>query len=111
LDSDIRLYFDESVEIAISDQIKKRGVDAVTVRDLQLLGDSDINHLQRAHQMGRVLCSYDTDFLRLDSQGVKHAGVIFGFHDCTTYGEWISGLELICGVLTAADMHNHVEYL
>jgi hypothetical protein len=61
-----------------------RGIDAVTVRDLKLLGDTDINHLQRASEMGRVLCTYDQDFLRLHAEGHLHMGIAFGFHDRTT---------------------------
>lgn len=56
--SEIRLYFDESVEVEVAVQMRARGVDSVTVRDLGLLGDTDINHLQRASEMGRVLCTY-----------------------------------------------------
>lgn len=61
----IRLYFDESVEVVIAEQLRNKGIDTVTVRDLELLGDSDINHLRRATEMGRVLCTYDADFLEL----------------------------------------------
>lgn len=111
MDSDIRLYFDESVQVEVAEQMKQRGIDAVTVRDLGMLGDSDINHLRRATEMGRVLCTYDTDFLRLNAQGEQHAGITFGFHDRTTYGDWVDGLELICGAMTAAEMQNHIEYL
>ena len=111
MDSDIRLYFDESVEVAIAEQMKQRGIDAVTVRDLGLRGDTDINHLRRASEMGRVLCTYDTDFLRLHASGHLHTGIAFGFHDRTTYGDWVRGLELICGVLSAEDMKNRIEFL
>jgi hypothetical protein len=111
LDSDIRLYFDESVEVDVAEQMKLRGIDAVTVRDLGLRGDKDINHLRRASEMGRVLCTYDTDFLRLHTQGHEHSGIAFGFHDRTTYGDWVRGLELICGVMSANEMKNHIEYL
>lgn len=111
MDSDIRLYFDENVEVEVAEQMKQRGIDAVTVRDLSLLGDTDIHHLRRATDMGRVLCTYDADFLRLAAEGIEHAGIIFGFHDRTTYGDWVRGLELICSVYTLDDMKNQVEYL
>lgn len=109
--SDIRLYFDENVEVEVAEQIKLRGIDAVTVRDLNLLGDTDMNHLQHAAEMGRVLCTYDMDYLRLDSQGVSHGGIIFAKEHVTSLGDWIRGLELICGVYTPDDFRNHVEYL
>lgn len=111
MDSGIRLYIDESVEADVAEQMQQRGIDAVTVRDLGLLGDTDINHLRRASEMGRVLCTYDTDFLRIAAAGADHAGIIFGFHDRTTYGDWVRGLELNCGAMTADEMKNHVEYL
>lgn len=111
MDSAIRLYFDESVEVGVAEQMRQRDIDAVTIRDLGLLGDTDSNHLRRASEMGRVLCTYDTDFLRLAAEGIEHAGIVFGFHDRTTYADWVHGLELICGAMTPGDMKNHIEYL
>jgi predicted nuclease of predicted toxin-antitoxin system len=111
LDSAIRLYFDEGVQIAVAEQIHHRGIDAVTVRDLGLLGDADINHLRRASAMGRVVCTFDYDFVRFHAQGIPHAGIIIAQHFDTTVGDWMRGLELICGVLKAGDMINHIEYL
>jgi hypothetical protein len=111
LDSEIRLYFDESVQVAVAEQMRDRGFDAVTVRDLGLLGDTDINHLQHASETGRVLCTFDYDFLRLHAEGVPHAGIIIAQHFETTIGDWVRALELICGAMTAEEMRNHVEYL
>jgi hypothetical protein len=107
----IRLYFDENVEIAVAEQIQAHGIEAVTVRDLARLGDTDENRLARATQMGHVLCTCDQDYLRLAAEGVEHAGIIFAQDRTTTIGDWLRRLELICGVLTAEDMKNHVEYL
>ncbi len=111
MDSDIRLYFDEGVQVSIAEQMRRLGIDAVTVRDLRLLGETDIQHLRRATEMGRVLCTYDTDFLRLHAQGHEHAGIIFGIQNQASVGDWVRALELICQVMTAADMVNHIEYL
>jgi predicted nuclease of predicted toxin-antitoxin system len=111
LDSDIRLYFDENVETAVADQMRIRGVECVTVRDLNLLGDTDENHLQPAINMGYVLCTYDRDYLRLHAEGFPHAGIIYTKECTTSIGDWVRGLELICGAMTADDMKNHIEYL
>jgi len=111
LDSDIRLYFDEGVQVAVAEQMRNRCIDAVTVRDLEVLGDADINHLQRASEMGRVVCTFDYDFLRLHAEGIPHAGIIIAQHFDTTVGDWVRGLELICGAMTADEMKNHIEYL
>jgi hypothetical protein len=107
----ISLYLDENVPVAIAVELKKRGIDAVTVRDLGLLGDEAINHLSRATDMERVLCTHDSDYARLAADGIQHAGIVLGQQTKHGIGEWIKGLELICSVYTTEDMQNHVEYL
>lgn len=111
LAADIRFYLDENVQVAIAEQMERRGVRVYTVRGLELRGDSDINHLKRATEMGCVLCTYDDDYLKLAASGIEHAGIIYGRQAKHTIGDWIRGLELICKVYTAEDMKNHVEYL
>ncbi len=107
----IRLYLDENVPVVVADQLQRRGIDAVTARDLRTLSDSDINHLRRATQMGRVLCTYDPDYVELAASGVHHAGIVKGDAEKHWVGEWVKGLELIHAVYTAEDMVNHVEHL
>jgi hypothetical protein len=111
LDSDIRLYFDENVETAVADQMRTRGIECITVRDLDLLGETDESHLHRAAEMGYVLCTYDADYPRLHAGGFSHAGIIFARERSTSIGDWVRGLELICGAMTASEMKDHIEYL
>lgn len=73
----IRLYLDENISPSVARQIEQRGVFAVSVRDLGVLGDSDINHLRRATELACVLCTHDSDYLVLAAQGVPHAGIIY----------------------------------
>lgn len=61
--------------------------------------------------MGRVVCTYDHDFLRLHAEGIPHAGIIIAQHFDTTVGDWVRSLEVICGAMTAEDMRNYIEYL
>ncbi len=91
--------------------MRSRGIDVVTVRDLGYLGDTDLNHLQRAAALGRVLCTFDFDFVRLHAQGISHAGIVIAQHFDTTIGDWVRGLELICSAMSAEEMQNHIEYL
>ena len=107
----IRFYLDENMQVAIADQLKRRGIDVVTVRDLNLLGDTDINHLKRAAQMGRVLCTYDADYVELAMSGISHSGIVFGQHHQHTIGDWVKFLELLSGVYSVEEMQNLVEYL
>jgi len=107
----LRFYLDENVQVTIADQLKRRGIEVVTVRDLGKLGDSDHNHLKRATDMGYVLCTHDDDYLVMAADGEKHAGIVFGFQDIQTIGDWVKGLELIHGVYTVDEMENRVEFL
>ncbi len=109
--SAIRLYFDENVEIVVAEQMRARGVEAIIVQDLGLLGDTDENHLERASRMGYVLCTYDQDYLRISAKLIEHSGIIFPQNRSTSVGDWVRGLELICEVLTAEEMKDHIEYL
>ncbi len=109
--SAIRLYFDENVDVEVATQMRERGVEVATVRDLGLLGDTDENHLKRATRMGYVLCTHDIDYLRLNAERVEHSGIVIYVSRHPSIGDWVRGLELICGTLTAEEMRNHVEYL
>lgn len=107
----IRLYLDENLKPVIADQLRLRGIDAVSARDLRTLGDSDPEQFERAQAMGCVIVTSDNDFLRMASQNVEHCGIIFGRQQVRGVGEWVKALELVCSVYTADDMLNHVEYL
>ena len=76
--AELRFYLDENLQVAIAAQLRARGVVVVTVRELNLLGDSDADHLSRATTMGYVLCSNDSDYVALASQYPGHAGIILG---------------------------------
>lgn len=106
-----RFFLNENVPVAIAGQLRRRGIEAVTVLDLGLLGETDVNHLKRAAEMGYVLCTYDTDYLELASQGMEHAGIVFAQAEKHWIGEWVKGLELIYTIYTAEEMRNRVEYL
>lgn len=107
----IRLYLDENLSPAIAEQLRLRGIDAISVRDLNLLSDSDENHLRRAVAMERVLVTADADLLVMASEGVEHTGIVYGKQNRHSIGDWVTKLELICAVYDADDMKNHVEYL
>src|SRR5690242_2765624 len=96
-------------EIAV--QLTRLGIDVVTVRDLQLLGDSDLNHLKRATEMGYVLCTHDSDFLRMHNEDDNHAGIAFGQHYGSTIGGWVKALRKLHDTKSAEEMIGQVEFL
>ncbi len=109
--SEIRFYLDENMPPAIAEQLVSGGIDAVTVRDLDELGDSDSNHLQRATELGRTLCTHDTDFLRLGAEGVEHAGIAFISQYRTSVGAIVKALRELHTNVTAEEINGRVEYL
>ncbi|MEP7291418.1 MAG: DUF5615 family PIN-like protein [Chloroflexota bacterium] len=107
----VRFYLDENIQIAVADQLRRRGIEVVTVRDLDRLGDDDLSHLQRSAQLGCVLCTHDADFVDLAAAGFQHTGIVFGQQHKHTIGDWVHFLELVHGVYDAEEMHNLIEYV
>ena len=107
----LRFYLDENVPIEVARQLQAREIDVVTVRDLGLLGDEDVQHLQRASEMGRVLCTYDTDYVLLAAEGQAHSGIVLGQPELHCIGAWVKWLALMHAVYEPEDMQNRVEYL
>lgn len=107
----LRFYLDENVDPEVAEQLTQKGIEAVSTRSLGKLGDSDVNHLQRATEMGFVLCTHDADFLRMNAQGVEHSGIIFSNHDGSTIGGWVRELEKIQSEITAEEMKAQVKFI
>jgi uncharacterized protein with PIN domain len=101
----IKFYMDEHVAKAVTEGLRRRGVDVVTVQELGLQAAEDQQHLQRATQEGRVVVTQDTDFLRLHAAGVSHRGIVY------TPQQTPVPHMLIHDVLTSEDMIRHVEFL
>lgn len=106
----IRYYTDEQVSRAVISGLRQRGVDVLSVPEAGKIGASDREQLAFALMEGRVLLTYDTDFLSLDAAGVHHAGIVY-VNQYTPTGEIIRGLMLICQVLDSTEMIGQVEYL
>lgn len=108
--TNLRFYLNENVSPEIADQVRRGGIDAVHVRDLEMLGDSDENHLQRATQAGRVLCTHDQDFLVLASQ-MDHAGSAFGDQTSASIGNWVRALRRLHAEYQAEDALNRIFFV
>jgi uncharacterized protein with PIN domain len=107
----LRYYIDENLTPEIALQLQLRGIDAISVRDLDSLGETDEIHLQRATEMGRIVVTTDVDFLRLAASGVEHAGIIFGRQQKYHIGDWVKELASFVLVYDMTDFVNHVEYI
>ncbi len=106
----IRYYMDEHVPRAVTDGLRRRGVDALTVQAAGTLGADDERQLEYASQEGRVIVTQDADFLRLHSTGHQHRGIVY-VPQRTSIGDIIRGLMLIHDVLDPEEIKGHVEFL
>jgi hypothetical protein len=107
----IRFQLDEHVPHAIARGLARRGIDVATADSSGMVGLPDDRLLARCLAAGRVLVTYDDDFLRLDSEGQEHAGIVYCAQDAFSVGEIIAFLELVAKVLSPADVAGRVEYV
>lgn len=80
--SKITVYTNESVNVAISEGLQRRGVEALSSRDAGNLGLTDEEQLDFANERHMAIFTHDTDFLRISTT-----------------------------VLAPEDMINHIEFL
>jgi predicted nuclease of predicted toxin-antitoxin system len=107
----IKFHLDENVSQAIALGLRRRGVDVTTTPEEGLLGLSDERQLQFALSQGRAIFTQDTDFLRMNTLGMSHAGIVYCPQQSKSIGAIIQGLLLIWEILEPQEMFNHIEFL
>ena len=111
----IRIYTNESVNVFITEGLKRRGVDALSARDTLNLGLSDEEQVIYASEEKVTIFTHDTDFIRITAkwmdEGRTHHGVIYCHQKSYSIGECVRKLRMLTAVLTSEDMINHIEFL
>jgi len=106
----IKFHLDEQIESAIARGLRVKGIDVTTSTEAKLLHANDVQQLEYARGQGRVLVTYDDDFLRLDAKGVGHAGIVYVRRNRSGIGEVLQKLLNIQEAISAEAMIDHVEY-
>lgn len=101
---------DEHVPTAVTDGLRRRGVDVLTAQEAGMLQGEDIHHLAFASGQGRVIFTQDADFLRLHAAGRTHAGIVYAPQQ-SGVGSLVRNLVLVHDVLSAEEMTDHVEFI
>ena len=87
----IALYMDEHIHQGITDGLRQRGVDVLTVQEDGRTGTPDPLVLDRATELQRIIFTQDQDFLaeanRRQVEGMSFAGVIYAHQRLVTIGE------------------------
>ena len=110
----IRFHLDENISQAIANGLRRRGIDVTTTTttpEENLIGKLDEEQLAFAISQKRIIFTQDTDFLRLQQQGVSHYGIAYCQQKSKSIGEIVQSLVLIWQVLEVDEMMNHLEYL
>ena len=106
---------DVHVRRAISDGLRRAGVDVLTAQDDGSTRFPDSQLLDRATELGRVLFSQDDDLLReateRQERGRPFSGVVYAHQLRITVGQAIRDLHLIAEVYESEDIASRVEYL
>jgi len=111
----IKLYMNHHVDVAITEGLRRRGVDVLTCHDDRTTTWDDDRLLDRASQLGRVFFSQDDDLLAI-AQEWQHgnrsfSGLVYGHQLDLSIGEAVRDLELTAGVYDPDDIRDRVEYL
>ncbi|MEG4283986.1 DUF5615 family PIN-like protein [Microcoleus sp. A006_D1] len=111
----IYLYMDVHIPQAITEQLRRRGVDVLSAIEDGATELPDDELLERATVLGRVLFTQDIGFRAMahDWQRQKKlfAGLIFGHQLGGTIGQFVKDLELIALASESDEWMNTVEYI
>jgi hypothetical protein len=104
---------DVHVPSAITDQLRRRGVDVLTSLEDGTTELHDDELLERARTMGRVMFTQDIRFGVLAEQWIAQrrpfVGLIFGHPLAGTIGQFVSDLELIAKASEPGEWLSAVE--
>ncbi|MCK4482238.1 DUF5615 family PIN-like protein [Candidatus Bathyarchaeota archaeon] len=106
----IKIYADESVNVAIVEGLKRRGVETFSPKDINKLGLTDEQQIEVATQNRAVIFTHDVDFLRIASQK-EHPGIIYVHQQKLSVGECIRRLKTIVETKSPQEMRNRIIFL
>lgn len=106
---------DHHVHAAITEGLRRRGVDVITAYEDGTAELDDQGLLERATQLGRVLFSQDQDLLSLTHHWLQtdreFAGLVYAHQLNVTISQAIRDLELLARALDPEDMRNRIEFI
>lgn len=104
-------HFDEHIPNAVAKGLRRNGIDVTTPMDVGLLKAADHMHLAYATRTGRIMVTYDSDYLQLHAQQVEHAGIAYVRPRSRNIGQLIELLVLFSQFFVADEMKNRLEYI
>ena len=107
----IRFHLDENVSNAVSEGLRRRGINVTTTPEVELMGATDEAQIAFALAQQRIIFTQDDDFLRLHQAKVAHPGIVYCHQGSRSIGEIIKALALIWEWVEPEDMVGQVEFI
>ena len=111
----VSLYMDVHIPQAITDQLRRKGVDVLTALEDGCEVTPDAELLDRAGMRGRLIFTQDIRFKaraeQMQRAGWAFAGPLFAHPWHATIGELVQDLELIAKASEPGEWMNIVEHL
>jgi predicted nuclease of predicted toxin-antitoxin system len=105
---------DVHVPAAVTEGLRRRGIDVRTSQEDGTREASDETLLERAAMLRRILLTQDQDMLAIAAQwqaaGREFSGVVFARQIGTSLGQLIDDLQLIAECCEAAELASRVIY-
>jgi hypothetical protein len=109
------LVMDVHVPKAITDGLRRTGIDVFTAQELGASTATDERLLELATELSCLLFSQDDDLLKIAAQwqavGKDFPGVIYGHQLECSIGQTIEDLELISKCATQQELQSQVVFL
>jgi hypothetical protein len=107
----IRYFMDQHYPAAVTQGLRRIGIDVLTAQEAGRCGLPDPDQLAFAMTEARVLVTFGSDYLALHQAGATHAGIAWCPQQKYGIGMLVQLLELLHGVADRDAMRNRVEYL
>jgi len=111
----LRLYMDEHVPNPITEGLRARDVDVLTVQEDGMVHRPDPELLDRAAALGRVMFTQDVHFLQdavaRQRLGEHFRGVSYGHQLRVTIGSCVHGLGLLAKVSEPEELADRIVHL
>jgi hypothetical protein len=111
----LRLYMDVHIPMAITRQLRLRGVDVVTATEEKTNELDDNGLLDLAGEQGRVIFTHDIRFKAMAENRQRanqpFAGLIYGHAEGASLGQYVRDLELLAKACEPPEIASSVVYL
>ena len=111
----LTIYMDVHIPAAITDGLRRNGLDVLTSQEDQTRTADDEDLLVRAASLGRLLFTYDEDFLTIaaawQSSGKHFPGILHAAQTGMGIGRTIADITLIAEVCPSDEVADRVTYL